>query len=161
ERLCVIGRDVVQGRIGEQKRSIVTNCLNCGAPLRLDPESGLLVCSHCGTQREAPTAIEQLEFLDETTCMCPLCSTPLLNSRLEGHAMLCCNNCFGMLIDMNNFVTIVDAMRAREQRAFRVVLPRRQNPGDRIVNCPKCRQPMLSHVYGGAGNLVIDTCEPC
>ena len=29
-------------------------CKNCGAPLRYDPESGMLVCDHCGTKTEIP-----------------------------------------------------------------------------------------------------------
>lgn len=29
-------------------------CKNCGAPLRYDPESGMLVCDHCGTRTEIP-----------------------------------------------------------------------------------------------------------
>jgi Zn-finger nucleic acid-binding protein len=139
----------------------VPNCANCGAPLRLDRETGLLVCSHCGAQTEAPAAIEHLELLSETASPCPICSTPLSNSRLDGHALLCCKGCYGMLIDMNRFALVIDAMRAREQRAFRVVLPRRQSPGDRLLNCPKCSQPMSAHFYEGGGNVVIDTCERC
>jgi Zn-finger nucleic acid-binding protein len=66
-----------------------------------------------------------------------------------------------MLIDMNRFPTVIDTVRAREQRSFRMVLPRRQNPADRLINCPRCRQPMLGHLYGGPGNVIIDSCERC
>ena len=75
--------------------------------------------------------------------------------------MLCCARCFGMLIDMSRFTTIIDAVRAREQRAVRMVPPRRHDPTDRLIHCPTCRQPMLGHLYGGPGNVVIDTCERC
>jgi hypothetical protein len=66
-----------------------------------------------------------------------------------------------MLIEMNRFVSVIDALRAREERAFQTALPRRQNPSDRLINCPACGHPMLSHLYGGPGNVVIDSCERC
>jgi len=66
-----------------------------------------------------------------------------------------------MLIDMNRLPTVIDTVRAREHRSFRMVLPRRQNPADRLINCPGCGQPMLGHLYGGPGNVVIDSCERC
>jgi Zn-finger nucleic acid-binding protein len=139
----------------------VANCDNCGAPLRLDPGSGLLVCDHCGTQREGPAGSEHLELLDETSSVCPICSTPLSNGRLEGHPLLCCARCYGLLIEMNRFATVIDVMRAYEKRGARIALPRRQHPGDRLLSCPRCGQPMVSHLYEGGGNVVIDTCESC
>ena len=105
--------------------------------------------------------MDYVELLDETSNLCPLCTTPLSTSRLEGHPLLCCARCFGMLIDMNRFVTLIDAVRAREERSLRIALPRRQNPTDRTINCPACAQPMLGHIYAGPGNAVIDSCERC
>ncbi len=122
---------------------------------------GLLVCDHCGSQQELPAAIPYVELLGETSSLCPICSMPLSAGRVEGHPLLCCARCFGMLIDMNRFATIIDAARVHEARAFRIALPRRQNPADRAINCPACGQPMLSHLYGGPGNVVIDSCERC
>ena len=74
--------------------------------------------------------------------------------------MLVCQRCQGMLIKMADFVSVIDAASAHEDQ-HGVVLPRRQTPRDRVVSCPQCTQPMLSHFYGGPGNLVIDTCEQC
>jgi hypothetical protein len=65
-----------------------------------------------------------------------------------------------MLIDMNRFATVIDALRARADGSH-AVAPRRQNPGDRILSCPRCRQPMIGHLYCGPGNVVIDSCERC
>jgi hypothetical protein len=61
---------------------------------------------------------------------------------------------------MLHFVSVIDAASAHEDQ-HSVVLPRQQNPGDRVLTCPRCRQSMISHFYGGPGNLVIDTCERC
>jgi Zn-finger nucleic acid-binding protein len=121
----------------------------------------LLICDHCGSQQDAPAILEDLELLGETAQNCPVCSTPLSRSRLHGHPLLCCAGCAGLLIEMNRFVTIVDAVRANDVGAFRTSMPRRQNPGERTLTCPSCGQPFLSHQYGGAGNVVIDTCSTC
>ena len=149
------------GRVGFADNLTVANCDNCGAPLRIDRDRGLLVCDHCLSQQEAPAAIDYVELLSETSSLCPICSTPLSTSRLEGHSLLCCARCFGMLVDMNRFVALIDAVRAREERPLRIALPRRQNPADRLLNCPGCGQPMLGHIYAGPGNAVIDSCERC
>ena len=129
--------------------------------MRLDREAGLLVCDHCGSHKEAPAISEHLELLSETSSLCPLCSTPLSSGRLEGHPLLCCPRCYGVLIHMNRFATVIDAVRALESRSIRIALPPRQTPGDRILLCPTCGQPMLSHFYAGPGNTVIDSCERC
>jgi hypothetical protein len=65
-----------------------------------------------------------------------------------------------VLVAMENFVSVIDAARIREERSGPNP-PRRQTPGDRTIDCPSCHRPMLSHFYGGPGNLVIDTCEAC
>lgn len=38
-------------------------CKNCGAPLRFDPESGLLVCDNCGTKTEIPAELKESEVV--------------------------------------------------------------------------------------------------
>jgi hypothetical protein len=66
-----------------------------------------------------------------------------------------------MLIEMNRFVTIIDAVRAYDVGALRTTAPSRQTPGERTLRCPLCGQPLVSHHYGGPGNVVIDTCGRC
>jgi Zn-finger nucleic acid-binding protein len=147
--------------VGLADKAIVANCVNCGGALRIDRARGILVCDHCGSQREAPAFAEQLEFHNETSSLCPGCSTPLSTSRLEGHPLLCCARCFGMLIAMDRFAALIETVRFLEGDSMRAVLPRRQTPTDRVIDCPSCRRPMLAHVYAGPGNVVIDTCERC
>ena len=129
--------------------------------MRVDSSRGLLVCGHCGTEQEPPRGVEYLELLSETSTMCPTCSTPLSNGLLEGHPLLCCAQCFGMLIDMSRFVAVIEAVRSSAARSSPSVPPRLQNPSDRLLDCPTCGQPMVGHLYGGPGNIVIDTCERC
>src|SRR5262245_49673218 len=97
----------------------MADCRNCGAPMRIIRDKGLLICDHCGTQQDAPPIPEELELLGETEQNCPVCSTPLSRSRLHGHPLLCCARCAGLLIDMNRFTTIIDAVRAHDVGDFR------------------------------------------
>jgi Zn-finger nucleic acid-binding protein len=137
------------------------DCPNCGAPLRIIRDKRLLVCEHCGSEQEAPAIPEEIQLLEETTHACPLCSTPLSKSRLHGQPLLCCPACGGLLIGMNVFTTIIDAVRAYDVGPFRMSAPSRQTPGERTLNCPSCAQPLESHRYSGPGNVVIDTCSRC
>jgi Zn-finger nucleic acid-binding protein len=129
--------------------------------MRIVRDQGLLICDHCGSQRDAPSAAEHVEVLGESSQRCPVCSIPLLESRLHGHQLLSCARCGGVLIDMSRFTEVIDAVRANDVGTFRATMPRRQNPGERTLDCPSCGQPFVSHHYGGPGNVVIDTCSRC
>ena len=135
------------------------NCLNCGAPMRAS-DGGILVCGHCGSVDEREAVPYELETMGANSTACPQCATMLADARIEGCPVRYCSSCQGALVEMKHFVTLSDAVRAREPRTG-VALPRRQQPGDRILPCPICGQSMLSHFYGGPGNLVLDTCERC
>jgi Zn-finger nucleic acid-binding protein len=128
--------------------------------MKADKASGGLVCTHCGSFEEQPPLIRDLEVGDATEIACPTCAAPLAKARLDGQPFLVCQKCQGMLIKMSDFVSVIDAASFHEDQ-HGVVLPRRQTPGDRVTSCPHCKQPMVSHFYGGPGNLVIDTCERC
>jgi Zn-finger nucleic acid-binding protein len=123
-------------------------------------ERGSLVCDHCGSMDAGVAPFYDLEILGATAQACPQCASALSNARIEGCPVQYCSSCHGVLVEMKHFVTLSDAVRARESSAG-MALPRRQRPGERILACPLCAQPMLSHVYGGPGNLVLDTCERC
>jgi ribosomal protein L37AE/L43A len=101
---------------------VVTNCLSCGGPLRLDRERGILVCDHCGAQQELPATLDYVDLERETASRCPLCSRPLSTSRLDGYPLLCCARCFGMLIAMDCFAAVIDTVRIRENWFVQTVL---------------------------------------
>jgi Zn-finger nucleic acid-binding protein len=101
-----------------------------------------------------------IEFGETSRNKCPSCATDLADGRLEGNPVSFCRDCEGMLIAMDQFVSVIEAVRVHEEPA-RTVSPRKQRPGDRTIACPGCGKPMLSHFYGGPGNIVLDTCEPC
>jgi Zn-finger nucleic acid-binding protein len=139
----------------------MANCVNCGAPLAPDDSRGALTCNHCGTLNEPTAPPPGLDLGPVTETPCPSCAAPLHDSRLEGLPLLFCDGCQGMLVSMPLFVAVIDAARMQEPRGVSAVLPRRQKPDERTLACPSCHRPMLSHIYGGPGNLVIDTCEAC
>lgn len=128
--------------------------------MRLDQATGARVCTHCGSIDEDATLVKGLEIDEPTSTSCPVCRTALSQGRLDGSPLLVCERCEGMLIGMRHFVAIINAASARELQ-HGAVLPRRQNPGDHVLACPACEQPMISQFYGGPGNLVIDSCERC
>ena len=136
------------------------NCVNCGAPIRADRDDGVLACQHCGSSDQLSWVSRLIEIAGDCQKACPTCTTTLAEGKLDGSPLLVCQRCHGLLIAMEHFVTVIEAARAHEEPA-RAIPPRRQTPGDRAINCPACGQPMLSHLYGGPGNLVIDTCERC
>jgi len=128
--------------------------------MQADRETGVLACGHCGSSEQLAGIAALIEIVAASDTMCPTCQTPLSSGKLDGRPLSFCKQCEGLLIEMENFVAVIDAARAREEQSG-TIPPRRQAPGDRTINCPGCHRPMLSHFYGGPGNLVIDTCERC
>jgi Zn-finger nucleic acid-binding protein len=126
----------------------------------VDATSGALVCTHCGSIEQQPAIIRTIEIVGASQSACPTCAVALERGHLNGRPLLLCQRCNGMLIAMADFVSVIDAARALEDR-HGIVLPRQQHPGEREIRCPTCARPMLNHVYGGPGNLMIDSCEDC
>jgi Zn-finger nucleic acid-binding protein len=128
--------------------------------MQADRNTGVLACSHCGSSEQLSGIAALIEIGEVTDRHCPGCQTALASGKLDGRPLSFCQRCEGLLIEMENFVAMIDAARAHEEPSA-TIPPRRQAPGDRTITCPACRRPMLSHFYGGPGNLVIDTCERC
>lgn len=123
-------------------------------------DNGAMACGHCGSIDESGMVAYDLSILEASGVACPQCAATLDDARIEGCPVRYCSSCHGVLVEMKHFTTLSDAVRAREPR-HGVALPRRQQPGERMLPCPICGAPMLSHVYGGPGNIVLDTCERC
>jgi Zn-finger nucleic acid-binding protein len=128
--------------------------------MQVDAAEGALQCRHCGSIEPRAEIIRHVLVGVASENPCPSCVTPLSHAKLDGFPFQLCGRCEGMLIEMEHFVSVIDAARAHEE-TFGTIPPRRQTPGDRTIDCPSCHHPMLSHFYGGPGNLVIDTCERC
>ena len=130
--------------------------------MRLDPDKEYLACAYCGNVHVPDVNTEGIRVLDEPADLaCPVCSIPLVHAAAASQRILYCNRCRGMLIGMNVFMTVVHDLRSRRQSAAEGLRPPHGNELDRQLQCPKCHESMDTHIYGGAGNVVIDTCEDC
>ncbi|HTS78343.1 MAG TPA: zf-TFIIB domain-containing protein [Bryobacteraceae bacterium] len=136
-------------------------CEHCGAPLRVDPERGMLVCDYCGSEVIPPAEDEGVVVLDDTQYVCPVCSAKLANASLEHFPMLYCRQCHGMLVAMDDLEALVSALRSHRDRPAAYVEPRNSADGGRSLRCPRCGAAMDNHPYGGAGNVNVDSCETC
>lgn len=118
-------------------------------------------CLHCGTAEPAPTHLHTLDFGEPSGLSCPGCHSALHVASVSGRPARACVTCGGVLAEMASFGLLIDALRLVEGPALEALPPRTQEPGQRTVDCPECGTRMRSHLYGGGGNVVIDTCERC
>jgi len=135
-------------------------CPNCGAPTRLSRDQGLMICDYCGSQTAPQTDEEGVLVLEPTSHQCQLCQAPLANASLESCEMLYCTRCHGMLFEMEKFLPLLDVLREFRYWSRSSQAPRVSDAG-RVLHCPLCSQEMDQHLYGGGGNLDVDSCEPC
>jgi hypothetical protein len=75
--------------------------------------------------------------------------------------VLYCTKCRGLLVSINNFLPLVEFLRALRRPTGSDIQPRDDSDADRGFTCPKCSRTMTGHPYGGPGNVNIDTCETC
>src|SRR5580704_15020120 len=135
-------------------------CENCGAPMRLSRDQGLMLCDYCGSQKTPPMDEDGVVVLDPTSHLCPVCATPLANASIESQEMLYCTHCHGMLLDMEKFLPLLDVLREYRYWSRSSQAPRDFDDG-RVLHCPLCKHEMDHHPYGGGGNLAVDSCESC
>jgi Zn-finger nucleic acid-binding protein len=77
------------------------------------------------------------------------------------YGLLYCQGCQGTLIQMGDLVPLTDDLRASRGAPAYVGRPPDPRDLDRRISCPQCHQTMDNHLYGGPGNIVMDTCEHC
>jgi Zn-finger nucleic acid-binding protein len=139
----------------------MTACRSCGAPRHYDRARLAFTCRHCGTEEPVPVGLQAFDLAEPSGLECPACRAALVNAAAGGRPIQVCAACHGALIAMSSFVAVVAVVRFFEGQTLEVLPPRRQTPGDRQLVCPSCGGPMTSHLYGGPGNIVMDTCERC
>ena len=135
-------------------------CENCGAPMRLSRDQGLMTCDYCGSQAMPPMDEEGVVVMDATAHNCPICRIPLSEASIESCELLYCTSCHGMLFDMEKFLPLLEVLREHRYWSRSSQTPRDLN-AVRVLDCPLCRQQMDEHLYGGGGNMDVDSCEQC
>jgi len=137
------------------------NCPACGAPLRLGAGEESLTCAYCRSIYFPDKNDEGVRVFGEASGeACPVCAIPLMEASLDGVRICYCTRCRGMLIPMEVFAALIDAVRAGQQGA--VVAPASDGSElKRRLNCPHCHQTMETHFYAGPGHVVIEGCDHC
>ncbi|MGA2168949.1 MAG: zf-TFIIB domain-containing protein [Terracidiphilus sp.] len=137
------------------------NCPSCGAPMRLKPGSDAFKCDYCQSVYLPGKDDDGVRVLGEPSGQaCPLCSVPLVEAALAKVRILYCAACRGMLVPMQVFEGLVDELRATQGGKTVQTAPDSDDLRRRI-DCPQCHHRMDTHLYGGPGNVVIDSCEEC
>lgn len=141
------------------------NCPNCGAPMNLVRGRDYFSCDYCATFQfaTAPTiGSDGVRVFEQLSGMqCPFCATELHEAAVEGHRVLHCERCNGVLTTNDEFLPIVRKMRARAKPADRTPTAIQPEELKRQVDCPNCRRTMDTHPYYGPGAVVVDTCARC
>ena len=101
------------------------NCASCGAPMHAHDDTGVLACQHCGSREELSVIARRVEVCGQSSRTCPTCATGLADGAIEGAPLLVCQRCEGLLIAMEHFISVIDAVRAHETPS-RTIPPRTQ-----------------------------------
>jgi len=130
--------------------------------MRVAPGKDYLICDYCGTTHFPNPNPNGVRVLGEPTeYPCPRCTVPLVQATIAGAHVVYCSHCHGLLIEIDGFMAVLDYLRSRRERTESAA----QQPGwhdlERHTTCPKCRGQMDTHLYGGPGNVIMDTCENC
>ncbi len=128
--------------------------------MRLSRDQGLMICDYCGSQNAPHTDEDGVLVMDPTSHNCPVCQTPLADASLESQDLLYCTHCHGMLLDMEKFVPLLEVLREHRYWSGSSQTPR-QFDAARVLDCPLCKHQMDEHLYGGGGNMDVDSCEAC
>src|SRR5262249_43276228 len=112
-------------------------------------------------QAVPPADEDGVQVLDPTNHTCPVCHTPLSLGRIEARDLLYCPACHGMLIPMDDIMALVEDLRSHRDRPTAYVAPLDGTLDAPALACPLCTHAMDHHVYGGGGNVMVDSCEDC
>ena len=137
------------------------NCPSCGAPMKPKADLQSFKCEYCLSVFFPEKNDDGVRVLEEQSGHdCPICSVPLMHAYLFKSPIIYCTKCNGMMIAMGMLEPLIDQLRS-EHAASSAPPPTDKDDLRRKINCPQCHRPMDAHIYGGPGNVVIDSCETC
>ncbi len=121
-----------------------------------------LTCEFCGSIKLLEPDQDGVALLgSRSTLMCPECKTALEEAASCRQQFLCCPRCRGLLLPMNIFVGLIDAMRLQRKGPPEPPHPFDPDNLDRVFACPQCGARMDTHPYAGPGNVALSSCESC
>jgi Zn-finger nucleic acid-binding protein len=155
------------------------NCPNCGAASSTDlPRcqfcgsrlatiacascfalmfAGSKHCQRCG----APAAVPQVVALDDLKC--PRCESTMLQVTIGTTAVLECERCFGLWLDVVSFEKICTD-REQQSAVLGFALHAPVNPANetttvKYVPCPVCSQLMNRMNFARCSGVIVDICK--
>lgn len=139
------------------------NCPACGAPMKLGSTEDSMTCAYCHSvyfPEKNDDGVRVLGAAEGESC--PVCAIGLQDAALERVRLRYCTRCRGMLVPMDSFADLIDAVRARREGAIPAG-PQTANDEElrRRLACPHCHQPLTMDFYAGANHVVIGSCEGC
>lgn len=137
-------------------------CPGCGAQTELNLDKLCMICRYCGGEWYPEPNEDGVCTLGVRAGLdCPVCRAALEEATLVRQSVVYCSGCRGVWISMAVFPKLVAALRAARHEF--PVMPEPVDPRalDRVIRCPKCGGTLDTHVYGGPGNVVVDSCERC
>jgi Zn-finger nucleic acid-binding protein len=142
------------------------SCPACGAPVALQPDTEGFKCDYCHSVFFPGEEEDGVQFLltqvdPSLSLACPVCSLPLGHAAIAKIPVLCCSECHGLLMPMNELVSLIDALRAVCEKVPAVQIPPDQDDLKRTLQCPQCHCRMETHFYAGPGNVIVDSCSDC
>src|SRR6266849_8439608 len=130
--------------------------------MRLEEGKENLVCDYCGGVHYPDPNERGIRVLGEPAGVeCSLCSVPMVHAAIAGQRILYCPQCRGILIGMDIFGPVIQALRSHGNIAVETLRPPNWEDLRRKMDCPRCGKRMVTHLYGGPGNIIIDNCEAC
>jgi len=130
--------------------------------MRLGDNKECMICDFCSAMHCPDPTQEGVRDLGEPVPLnCPVCGISLVHAAAGGERIFYCSQCRGMLIPMDAFVTLIQNIRAHRDNPRSAPVAPNWKGLERQINCPQCNQRMDTHLYGGAGNIIIDDCERC
>jgi Zn-finger nucleic acid-binding protein len=119
-------------------------------------------CEYCDTTHVPEPDAQGMRISAELAPhACPVCRLRLVMADLQGFPVEICPGCHGLLFHQDQYGKAVKNLRAWARTPAVEPGPPPMDELRRPVNCPSCRKPMSTHIYGGPGNIVIDTCLDC
>jgi len=130
--------------------------------MRLEEDKENLHCLYCGAVHYPDPNDRGIRVLDEPAGLeCSLCSVTLVHATIAGQRILYCSQCRGLLVRMDIFGPLIQALRAHSNIPVETLRPPNWEDLHRKMDCVRCGKRMSTHLYGGPGNIIIDNCVPC
>ena len=94
---------------------------------------------------------------------CPVCQTEMVEKNFGGVMIdICSDGCKGIWFDWFELEKLDEAHEGLDNVLKEALDSSRVKDSDRErINCPKCSNPMVAHLYKSAKEVTVDECYLC